>query len=384
MPDDTARPTGVLVVGAARHAHLYPLYFASHPLARVVAVTDVADPPSWAEGGVARLARQLDVPLVASLGEALARPDVDAVCVCTGPRSQPAVARQAAQAGKHLWLDMPFALASSDGRAVVEAVEAAGVTAAVAQRLFAPSVRAARGAIDRGRIGLPWAFQVEFLATWEPEAPFEGALAPAFTEGELLRLGGFPLADVLYLCGREVTTVHAFAGPRFFEAHASARVDDLAVLSLGLDMGGQATIVVGRAPMPGRGMPVDAVIRVRGSKGAVTFREELPAVQVWGNGGPSVWAMDPRWDGRPQAGRLEERLVGDAVDDFLSALRSGHRPALDARQAQAILEILLAARTSAASGEVVRLRGTDLPRRDGRPKAPRNGRTPAANGAVGT
>ncbi|MFI6013200.1 Gfo/Idh/MocA family protein [Streptomyces sp. NPDC051243] len=57
--------------------------------------------------------------------------DVDAVAVALPPSVQAEMAVRAARAGRHLLLDKPLALTVEEGRAVVEAVEAAGVASVV-------------------------------------------------------------------------------------------------------------------------------------------------------------------------------------------------------------------------------------------------------------
>ena len=57
--------------------------------------------------------------------------DVDAVVFSVAPAAQPALAVQAAAAGKHLLLDKPVALTVEEAHAVRDAVAAAGVTALV-------------------------------------------------------------------------------------------------------------------------------------------------------------------------------------------------------------------------------------------------------------
>ncbi|MFG3019733.1 Gfo/Idh/MocA family protein [Streptomyces sp. NPDC048254] len=57
--------------------------------------------------------------------------DVDAVAVALPPAVQAELAVRAAAAGRHLLLDKPLALGVAEGRAVVEAVERAGVASVV-------------------------------------------------------------------------------------------------------------------------------------------------------------------------------------------------------------------------------------------------------------
>ncbi|MBB5931060.1 Gfo/Idh/MocA family protein [Streptomyces echinatus] len=75
------------------------------------------------------LAEQYDVVAYADVDALLA--DVDAVAVALPPSVQAETAVRAAAAGRHLLLDKPLAVSVAGGRAVVEAVERAGVASVV-------------------------------------------------------------------------------------------------------------------------------------------------------------------------------------------------------------------------------------------------------------
>ncbi|MET8563446.1 Gfo/Idh/MocA family oxidoreductase [Streptomyces flaveolus] len=75
------------------------------------------------------LAEQYGVTAYADVDALLA--DVDAVAVALPPSVQAEVAVRAARAGRHLLLDKPLAVSVAEGRAVVEAVEKAGVASVV-------------------------------------------------------------------------------------------------------------------------------------------------------------------------------------------------------------------------------------------------------------
>ncbi|MGW4601552.1 Gfo/Idh/MocA family protein, partial [Streptomyces sp. NPDC004457] len=75
------------------------------------------------------LAGQYGVAAYADVDALLA--DVDAVAVALPPSVQAELAVRAARAGRHLLLDKPLAVTAAQGRAVVEAVEKAGVASVV-------------------------------------------------------------------------------------------------------------------------------------------------------------------------------------------------------------------------------------------------------------
>ncbi|GAA2232178.1 Gfo/Idh/MocA family oxidoreductase [Streptomyces nogalater] len=76
-----------------------------------------------------KLAQRYGVTAYADVDALLA--DVDAVAVALPPSVQAELAVRAAGAGRHLLLDKPLAVSAAEGRAVVEAVERAGVASVV-------------------------------------------------------------------------------------------------------------------------------------------------------------------------------------------------------------------------------------------------------------
>ena len=75
-----------------------------------------------------------------NLDEALARPDVDAVILCTPTQMHAAQAIAAMKAGKHVQVEIPLCDTLADGRAVVETQKATGKVAMCGHtRRFNPS-----------------------------------------------------------------------------------------------------------------------------------------------------------------------------------------------------------------------------------------------------
>lgn len=105
IPEETlASPLRVALVGAGRMGrhHLRAIARLSG-LARVVAV---ADPAPDAAGAVAEIIE--DARVFPSLSDLLRNEPVDVVHVCTAPASHEAVARQAIEAGCHIYVEKPF------------------------------------------------------------------------------------------------------------------------------------------------------------------------------------------------------------------------------------------------------------------------------------
>ena len=108
----------------------------------------------------------------------LGNPDVHAVVIATANSLHPAHARDAAAAGKHVFVEKPLGLDVNDARHAVESCERAGVILAVGfNRRFLPSMRDLRAMVEEGELG----------TVLHAEGQFAGAsgfkIAPGFWRG---------------------------------------------------------------------------------------------------------------------------------------------------------------------------------------------------------
>lgn len=118
---------GIAIQGAGSVAGEHIRAYRQNPHARVVAIG------SRTREGAERKARELglDVPVYDSLEEMLARPDVDAVSICTPPARHAEETVLAARAGKHVLIEKPVALNPEDLHRMRAAVREAGVRTVV-------------------------------------------------------------------------------------------------------------------------------------------------------------------------------------------------------------------------------------------------------------
>ena len=98
--------------------------------------------------------KEHDMELRESFEDIIADPNIDAVVLVT-PNSQHAPQTiAAAQNGKHVFCEKPFALTGADAQAAVDACEEAGVTLAVGyNRRFHPEITKLREMINSGGLG---------------------------------------------------------------------------------------------------------------------------------------------------------------------------------------------------------------------------------------
>jgi predicted dehydrogenase len=153
-------PVKIAVCGAGNAGLEHLRSFAALAGAEVVAIVDL-------DAECARAAAvdlRLEVPVLATLGEALARAPIDAVVVATPNDLHAPMTIEAARAGKHVLLEKPAALTSEDLDRMCAEVAAAGVQCQVNMILrWHPMVEAIVAARDEGRLGDVFCVETEFV-----------------------------------------------------------------------------------------------------------------------------------------------------------------------------------------------------------------------------
>src|SRR5262249_40018896 len=97
----------------------------------------------------------------------IARDDVDAMVIATPPSRHHVIALAALRAGKHVWVEKPLALAAAEGRALVDAAEAASRVLFVDETfLYDPLVSEMERIIDGGGRGDVTHLSFEPLGMW--------------------------------------------------------------------------------------------------------------------------------------------------------------------------------------------------------------------------
>ena len=156
-------------------------------------------------------AKQHELVLHSSYDEILADKDVDAVVLVTPNSIHGAQTTAAAQHGKHVFCEKPFALTKADASAAIAAAEAAGITVGVGyNRRFHPEMNQLRDMITSGELGT--ILHVEATMTF-PNGLFlePGAWRADKNEtpcGGLTPMGVHAIDGMIDLCG-EIDQVYA-------------------------------------------------------------------------------------------------------------------------------------------------------------------------------
>jgi predicted dehydrogenase len=215
--------TKVGIVGCGAISAQYLATFKHLPGVQLVAVADLDAARARAVGTGLTGVRVLSVD--ALIGDS----DVEIVLNLTTPAAHAEIASRSIAAGKMVYGEKPLAIATAEGRAVVEAARAAGTRIGCApDTVLGTGTQTARKAIDDGAIGTPVAASATMVTPgherWHPNPDFYYAPGggPVFDMGpyyisSLITLLG-PVASVMGAASRARDTRIIGSGPRQGEA----------------------------------------------------------------------------------------------------------------------------------------------------------------------
>lgn len=374
-------PYGVLLVaGDHTHQASYAEALAADPRCKLIGLTDEANVSPRRRELNQRLALRLNIPVLPDLAAALRREDVHLVSICAEPMRRGRIIVQAAQAGKHLYLDKPLAGALRDARAIATAVEQAGVVAHMFSLVpLEPAQRMGR-VVRRGLLGelsalhFDLCFAKGYAGTADLGRPRRESPEPQEYElpdakRELTNVGVYPLTALLWLLQKPVRRVAATTGNYFFQEHQTRDMEDFGQMLLELEDGTVATVTAGRTGWrshPSSGMNRACLI---GSQRAAVFDAHRPRAAVWADvpcwtpparepeDPMGMWAgpKTPEYTAAAKQAWLTPPAPSAAADAtyFLDCVEAGRPSEISAALAAHTTEILLAAYRSAADGSVM-------------------------------
>ncbi len=342
---------GFGIVGAGRVTRYHAEAIARTDGARLVAVCR-----SSAEQAAEAEAR-FGVPCETSYEALLARPDVDAVCICTPSGLHAAQAIAAARAGKHVLLEKPMALALADADATIAACREAGVVLQIAQQrrtdpLFGAVHKAveveALGRMVLGIVTVPYNRTESYYASadWRGTWTLDG--------GGALMNQGIHLVDLLVWYMGDVAEVRASADT----LARTIEVEDTVAATLRFASGALGSVVATTATAPGYPYRVE----IYGDRGGVQIEGEMLA----------RWEVDlprPERAESPIANGGRAPVAAGAgasptgigaeghthlVADLAAAIRDGRKPLVPGEEGRRALSLVLAIYEAARTGEVVR------------------------------
>ncbi|HET7231251.1 MAG TPA: Gfo/Idh/MocA family oxidoreductase [Longimicrobium sp.] len=283
--------------------------------------------------------------------------EIDLVVVATPNVTHVPLGLAALEAGLPVVIDKPLAATAEDGRRLVEAAQARGLLLSVFQnRRWDGDFLTLRRLIDEGVLGSVHRFESRF-ERWRP-TPKQGwreHADPAEAGGVLYDLGAHLIDQALVLFG---PATHVYAeldrrrpGVRVDDdafvalAHVSGVRSHLWMSSVSADDNGRFRVLGSRAAYVKHGLDVqEAILRSGGHPGGADWGAEPP--ERWGRvGAGEEWTTV-----KTERGAYPAYYAGIAA-----ALRDGTPPPVDPADAIAALEIIEAARLSAAGRGVVEI-----------------------------
>jgi predicted dehydrogenase len=294
-----------------------------------------------------------------ALWDVAAQLGVEVVVVATPNRAHVPVALAGLEAGLGVIVDKPFAASAEEGRRVVAEAHRRGLFLSVFQnRRWDGDFLTVRRLVDAGALGHVWRFESRY-ERWRPE-PRAGAWRergdPADAGGLLADLGSHLVDQAVVLLGPPVS-VYA----ELHRRRPGAEVDDDTFVALEHRSGARSHLwasAVASRPGPR--------FRVLGSEAGYVIwgmdPQEQALVDGLSPGGAGWGASPPDRDGSVGVGDdvatvpTEAGNYGRFYEGVVASLRSGAPPPVAPAEALLTLEVIDAARRSAATGKPISLR----------------------------
>jgi predicted dehydrogenase/nucleoside-diphosphate-sugar epimerase len=329
------QPFRLAVVGCgamSRHVHLPVL--AGHPGIEVTALVDRD------LSRVTQLARDYGVSIVLDDLARLDEKTAEGVLLVTPPGHHARATIDLVRRGFHVLVEKPMALNVADAQAMVDAAAEAHVVLTVGhhRRLY-PATRMLRALVEAGTYGPVRSFDIEEGGVYSWKLATVGSLAREQGGGGVLADIGCHLLDQILFC---------LPGPAEvleFRDNARGGIETDCQARLRIDFAGR--------PIEGR-LELSRTRKLRGSIRVVCERATLelfncdrerihihptaaPLIDSLA-GEPTSYQMHARWANLPDdAGWGAYRVE---FDDWISAIRTGRPPLLDARTVVPVVEVV--------------------------------------------
>lgn len=317
---------GVAVIGLGHNGRAFCRAYAEHPAARMLAVCD-SDPER-----LRGVAYEYDAAGYTDYSF-LDRPDVHAVSVHTPDYLHAEPFLRALEAGKHVFVEKPFANSPDDVARMLAAAQACDRVTMVGQVLrFNPAFRAVKKWVEEGVLGELFYLEADYIHDLRCQRDME----PWKLGEEIPIVGGgcHPLDLLRWLAG-DIKEVFAYSSRIAFSemTHPATFVSTYRFVSGAV---GKVTALYGCV----NPMPELHNLGVFGTKGTVV-RDRLCL------DGLGEWLQLPR----PEPGHPYEPEVAH----FLECIRDGKPPIVDAFEGAKTAAAALCAAESARTGEPVKV-----------------------------
>jgi len=343
---------GIGVVGCGSISATYLKVMPTFDNLRVVGCADVDLARARAR------ADEFGVPWAGSVGDLLARPDVEVVVNLTTPLAHAEVSLAAIAAGKSVYSEKPLGIDRREGRRLLEAARSRGVLLGAAPDTFlGAGLQTCRKLIDDGWIGEPVAATAFMMSHghegWHPNPDFfyqPGA-------GPMFDMGPYYVTALVALIGG-VRRVGGSARATFPERLIASqpRRGERIVVRTPTHVAGTLDFVNGTIGTIVTSFDVWAsslhrTIEVHGIEGSLA----VPDPNTFGGPVKLRRAGDEEWSEAPLAFGYRQNSRGLGVADLARALLTGRPPRAGAELAYHVLDVMESFYDSSREGRHVEL-----------------------------
>lgn len=326
------------IIGAGRIGSLHAKSITYNvPTAQVIGITDVNMSAAQA------VQQELGIPkLYQDYKQLLADPDVDAVFICSSTDTHADIAVEAAGAGKHIFCEKPVDLTPQKVKAVMAAVEKAGVKLQVGfNRRFDHNFSYVKKLVNDSCVGDVHIIKITSRDPAPPPAEYSAVSGGMFLD---MTIHDFDMAR--FLAGSEVTSVYASATCLVDPAIGEAGDVDTAVITLTFANGALGVIDNSRRAAYG----YDQRVEVFGSKGAATAQNDTPTTVTF-------LGEDAVTSDKPLYFFLERYMQSfrDEVLQFVDAVNNNKPTPTTGEDGLQSLLVALAAKKSVQLGRTVQM-----------------------------
>jgi predicted dehydrogenase len=309
---------------------------------------EVAYAFSPSEARRAAFAKSFPFPPCDRLDTILADKSVDAVAILTPPNTHLDLVRQCAAAGKHILLEKPLEVSTTNALALVEAAEQAGVTLGVMlQHRFRPAGMRLREMLRAGELGKIVGCSTT-IRLWRPQSYYdvEGRGTRARDGGGVLITQGIHTLDLMLSLAGPVAEVTSYA---VTSSVHRMETEDMVAAAVRFANGALGTIDATTAAYPG-------------------FPERIDIIGETATAALAGTALTvTHHDGRVTEVKADESAGGTGADpmafphdyhlgiwtDFFDAIDAKRLPAVSGREALKVHRLIDALLESGASGQRV-------------------------------
>lgn len=272
----------------------------------------------------------------------------DAVVVAVPPHAHVPLALQAAARGCHLFIEKPLSDRWDGTEELLDAVRARGLVTLVGCNMrFHPGLVTVKKLLEDGAIGRVVAGRAEvgqYLPDWRPAEDYRQAYSARRDQGGGVILDAIHELDYLRWMLGDVGEIACFSGRL---GRLEIDTEDTAAMLLRFTSG-----AIGEVHLDYLQRAYSRTCHLIGEEGTIRWDYSAGEVRCY-------TASERRWRSWANpAGWEPNQMYIDEIRHFVECLTRDAHPAADVFEAAQVLKIALAAKTSARSGGVVRLEGS--------------------------